>query len=262
MKRDAPVLADGPYFPDGAAVVIGGSGGIGSVVCERLAQHGTDVALSYRSNADAAARAANLIEVAGRRAYSAAVDLAGGAAVAAFFDEVRSKLGRIHTVVFAAGTDIPMVHVGAIEDRDWDRTLDGELTGLYHVIKAALRPLREHGGSLVAVTSAGVRRHPPRDVLSTVPKAGMEALIRAVAREEGRHGIRANAVALGVVDAGHFHKVTEELTPEFVEAIKRNTAVRRIGTAREAADAVVFLASNASGYTTGQSLAVDGGYSV
>jgi NAD(P)-dependent dehydrogenase (short-subunit alcohol dehydrogenase family) len=97
--------------------------------------------------------------------------------------------------------------------------------------------------------------------LSTVPKAGVEALIRAVAREEGRFGIRANAVALGVVDAGHFHRVEEQLTPEFVAAIKRNTAVRRLGTAREAADAVVFLASSASSYTTGQSLAVDGGYS-
>jgi 3-oxoacyl-[acyl-carrier protein] reductase len=127
--------------------------------------------------------------------------------------------------VFAAGTDIPMAYVETIEDVDWSRTLDGELGGFYHVVRAALPLMRERGGSFVAVTSAGIHRHPPRDVLSTVPKAGVEALIRAVAREEGRHGIRANAVALGVVDAGHFHKVTGELTPEFLEAIKRNTAL-------------------------------------
>jgi NAD(P)-dependent dehydrogenase (short-subunit alcohol dehydrogenase family) len=255
-------VVDGAHFPGGAAVVIGGSGGIGRVICERLAEHGTDVALSYRASAEAAAEASRIVGAAGRRAFSASVDLADGGAVGEFFEQISAELGRVHTVVFAAGADIPMVHVGAIEDRDWTRTIDGELTGFYHVLKAALPLMREHGGAVVAVTSAGVRRHPPRDVLSTVPKAGVEALIRAVAREEGRHGIRANAVALGVVDAGHFHRVEEQLTPEFVEAIKRNTAVRRLGTAREAADAVVFLASSASGYTTGQSLAVDGGYSV
>jgi NAD(P)-dependent dehydrogenase (short-subunit alcohol dehydrogenase family) len=263
MATTVPVIETGgsTYFPPGAAVVIGGSGGIGRVICERLAQHGTDVALSYRTSADAAAEACGSIEGAGRRSVCAPVDLRDGTAVREFFELVGSTLGRIHTAVFAAGVDIPMVHVGAIEDRDWCRTLSGELTGFYHVMKAALPLMRDHGGSLIAVTSAGVRRHPPRDVLSTVPKAGVEALIRAVAREEGRFGIRANAVALGVVDAGHFHRVEEQLTPEFVAAIKRNTAVRRLGTAREAADAVVFLASSASSYTTGQSLAVDGGYS-
>jgi NAD(P)-dependent dehydrogenase (short-subunit alcohol dehydrogenase family) len=249
-------------FPDGGAIVIGGSGGIGRVICQRLAQHGADVALSYRSSADGAAEARALVESAGRRALSAPLDLGDGAAVGEFLDRVVSTFGRIHTVVFAAGVDIPMVYVGEIDEHDWARTLEGELTGFYHVIRAALPRMREQGGSLVAVTSAGIRRHPPLDVLSTVPKAGVEALIRAVAREEGRFGIRANAVALGVVDAGHFHRVAEQLTPEFVEAIKRNTAVRRLGTAREAADAVVFLASSASSYTTGQSLAVDGGYSV
>ena len=257
----APVLG-GDHFPDGVAVVFGGSGGIGRAICERLAEHGTDVALSYRSNEDAAASACAAVQAAGRRALSAAVDLGDRGSVRGFLTRSASELGPVHTVVFAAGTDIPMVHVAEIDEHNWARTIDGELSGFYRVVEGALPLMRERGGSLVALTSAGVRRHPPRDVLSTVPKAGMEALIRAIAREEGRHGIRANAVALGVVDAGHFHKVTEELTPEFIEAITRNTAVRRIGTAREAADAVVFLASLLSGYTTGQSLAVDGGYSV
>jgi 3-oxoacyl-[acyl-carrier protein] reductase len=255
-------VLNGEHFPDGVAVVFGGSGGIGRVICQRLAEHGADVALSFRRNADAAAETERAVRAAGRRASSAAVDLGDGESVNKFLARAGAEFGRVHTVVFAAGTDIPMVHVGDIEEHDWSRTIDGELSGFYRVVEAALPLMRERGGSLVAVTSAGVRRHPPRDVLSSVPKAGIEALIRAVAREEGRHGIRANAVALGVVDAGHFHKVTEELTPEFVEAITRNTAVRRIGTAREAADAVVFLASLLSGYTTGQSLAVDGGYSV
>jgi NAD(P)-dependent dehydrogenase (short-subunit alcohol dehydrogenase family) len=256
------VLADTEHFPAGAAVVIGGSGGIGRAICARLAEHGTDVALTYRSNAEAAAEAGELVEAAGRRALVVPVDLLDATAVTRLFNDVVARFGRVHTVVFAIGADIPMVHAARIEPGDWARTIDGDLTGFYTVVTAALPHMRERGGSLVAVSSAGLRRHPPMDILSTVPKAGIEAMVRGIAREEGRYGIRANAVALGVVEAGHFHRVEQELTPEFVEAMKRNTAVRRLGTAREAADAVVFLASSASSYTTGHSLTVDGGYSV
>jgi NAD(P)-dependent dehydrogenase (short-subunit alcohol dehydrogenase family) len=256
------LASDGAYFPPGAAVVVGGSGGIGRAICERLAVHGCDVALTYRSNGAAAAEVVRAVERAGREAMSGAVELGDAAAVGGFFDEAGDRFGGVHTAVFAVGADIPMVHVGEIDPADWTRTIAGDLTGFYNVVRAALPHLRAQGGSLVAVSSAGLRRHPPRDILSTVPKAGIEAIIRGLAREEGRHGVRANAVALGVVEAGHFHRVEKELSPEFVEAMKRNTALRRLGTAREAADAVVFLASSASSYTTGQSLTVDGGYSV
>jgi NAD(P)-dependent dehydrogenase (short-subunit alcohol dehydrogenase family) len=112
------------------------------------------------------------------------------------------------------------------------------------------------------MSTAGMERHPPKDILSVVPKAGIEALVRGVAREEGRFGIRANSVGLGVIDAGLFHRLEERVTPEFVQAMKSNTALRRFGTAREAADAAVFLASSVSGFITGQRLTVDGGYAV
>jgi NAD(P)-dependent dehydrogenase (short-subunit alcohol dehydrogenase family) len=258
---NAVVQADA-HFPAGAAVVIGGSGGIGRAICTRLADHGTDVVLSYRGNAAAAAETAAQVRAAGQRASACAVELSHRASVKALFDEVADEFGRIHTAVFAVGVDIPMVHASRIDPDDWSRTLDGELTGFFNVAQAVLPHLRKEGGSIVAVTSAGLRRHPPKDILSTVPKAGIEALVRGIAREEGRFGVRANAVALGVVEAGHFHRVAEELTPEFIDAMRRNTAIGRLGTAREAADAVVFLASGASSYTTGQSLTVDGGYSV
>jgi 3-oxoacyl-[acyl-carrier protein] reductase len=249
-------------FPDGAAVVIGGSGGIGSVICQRLAEHGCDVALSYGSNEAAAAKAAELVEQAGRSAFVAPVALGDPEAVRAFFSAVSERLGRLHTTVFAAGADIPLLYAAEIDPADWEKTISSELTGFFNVTRAAIPLMRERGGALIAVSSAGVARHPPRDALSTVPKAGIEALVRAIAREEGRFGIRANAVSLGVVEAGHFYRVKEQLKPEFIEAMKRNTALRRLGTAREAADSVVFLASSASSYTTGASLTVDGGYSV
>jgi NAD(P)-dependent dehydrogenase (short-subunit alcohol dehydrogenase family) len=112
------------------------------------------------------------------------------------------------------------------------------------------------------MTSAGLMRHPQRDILSTAPKAAIEALVRGLAREEGRYGVRANTVALGVIDAGLFHRLEERLPPGFADAMRKNTALRRFGTAREAADAAVFLASSVAGFITGHSLVIDGGYAV
>jgi len=122
--------------------------------------------------------------------------------------------------------------------------------------------LRQGGGSIVAMTSAGLKRHPQKDILSVVPKAGLEALLRGIAREEGRFGIRANSIALGVIDTGLFHRLTERVTPAFVESMQRNTALGRFGTPEEAADLAIFLASSRSSFVTGQSIALDGGFSV
>ena len=114
------------------------------------------------------------------------------------------------------------------------------------------------------VSSSGLRRFPPGDVLSVAPKGAIEALMRGVAREEGRHGIRANNVAVGVVDAGMFPKLVErgELSQAWVDAALRNTPLRRFGKPGEIADAVVFLASERARYITGQTLFVDGGYTL
>jgi NAD(P)-dependent dehydrogenase (short-subunit alcohol dehydrogenase family) len=96
------------------------------------------------------------------------------------------------------------------------------------------------------------------------PKGAIEALMRGIAREEGRFGVRANNVAVGVVDAGMFPKLVErgELSQAWIDAAMRNTPLRRFGTPDEIADAVVFLASNQAKYITGQTLFVDGGYTL
>ena len=100
--------------------------------------------------------------------------------------------------------------------------------------------------------------------MSVAPKAAIEALIRGVAREEGRFGVRANSVAVGVVDAGMFKRLTAqaELSEEWRQAARHNTPLGREGTAEEVAEAAVFLASTRASFVTGQRLVVDGGYSV
>jgi NAD(P)-dependent dehydrogenase (short-subunit alcohol dehydrogenase family) len=95
------------------------------------------------------------------------------------------------------------------------------------------------------------------------PKAAVTALVTAVAREEGRAGVRANCVALGVIEAGIFLRLRGPVFDEpSVDAMRRNTPLRRFGTAAEAAEAVTFLASSRAAFITGQTLAVDGGFSI
>ena len=130
----APVV-DGAHFPAGAAVVVGGSGGIGREICVRLAEHGSDVALTYRANADAARAAAGDVRTAGREALAARVDLVDEPGVERFFADVAGRFGAVHTVIYAIGADIPMVHATQIEAADWRRTIDGDLTGFYHVVR-------------------------------------------------------------------------------------------------------------------------------
>ena len=250
-------------FGQGVAVVIGGSSGLGQAICLELARQGCNVALSYRNNVQAAQAVVASLQALGVQAHAFALQLSEREQVAAALQAVHQQFGRIHTVVFASGADISMVHVANIDPDEWQRTMAGDLDGFFHVVKASLPLMRaDGGGSFVAITSAGIVRHPPMDILSTVPKAGIEALVRGIAREEGRYQIRANSVAPGIVDGGLFLRLKEQVKPEFVDAMRRNTALRRFGTAEEVAKVAVFLASDAAAYVTGQQLAVDGGYSV
>lgn len=262
MQNRAEIPPSASNFPAGAAFVLGGSGGIGSSICEVFARQGVDVAISYRNNAAAAESLAARIAAMGRRAAAVRVDAGEPQSVERGLKEAHERLGGIHSVVYATGADISMAYIADVDPAEWRRTIDGDLNGFFNVVKGALPLLRAGGGgTVIAVTSAGLDRHPPMDILSVAPKAGIEALIRGIAREEGRYNIRANTVAPGVIDAGLFHRLTPQLTPQFVEAMKRNTALRRFGSAEEVAAVVVFLASTPAAYVTGQRITVDGGYS-
>lgn len=251
-------------FSDGIAVVVGGSGGIGSAICTRLAELGANVALTYRGNREAAEAAAARVREAGREAWVHQLDLTDADAVAALFDGIAAEHGNVHTVVGATGADIAMRYISQVTTEQWTSVMHSDVDGFFYLVKAALPHLRANGGgSITALTSAGLERYVAKDILSVAPKAAITALLTGVAAEEGRFGVRANTVALGVIDGGMFHRLQGDgLDERWVEAAKNNSALKRFGTPSEVADVVGFLASARAAYVTGQTIAMDGGFSL
>jgi NAD(P)-dependent dehydrogenase (short-subunit alcohol dehydrogenase family) len=246
----------------GVAVVTGGSGGIGAAIVELLAARGCDVAFTYHRNDEAAAAVGEAVAAHGRRQMHRRVDVTDAAAVAAFVNDAATDHGAIHTVVSAAGPLIPMRYVSQIDPELFKEKVEVDLIGAFNLVHASLPHLRESHGSLVAVTSMAVRTYPPKDSLSAVPKGGIEALVRAVAAEEGRFGVRANSVGPGLMAAGMYHALVAsgDFSPELLEAGTKAIALGRPGEAIDVAEAVVFLASDAAAYITGQAIDASGGY--
>src|SRR5690606_29274966 len=125
---------------------------------------------------------------------------------------------RVHTLVVATGANIRMAYLSQISVDEWRSTIVNDLVGFFNAVKLVLPNLRANGGSIVAISSAANVWHAPMDILSTGPKGGIEAVVRAVAREEGRYRIRANCVGLGVFDVGLVDRVWELLPPAVEEA--------------------------------------------
>ena len=159
----------------GVAVVTGGSGGLGAAVCRLLAERGSDVAVFYRSNEDAARAVASDVGAHGRRVVTRRVDLLDVAATAAAVDGVAAELGGVHTLVHASGPLVHQVHLSRVAPAEFRDHLEQEVLAFYDVVHPALPHLRVTRGSIVAVTSAGARRHPVRDALSVGPKGTIEA---------------------------------------------------------------------------------------
>lgn len=245
-------------------LVVGATGGIGGAVARRLAAAGEPAFLTYRSREDDARRLAEEIRGAGGRAAYGRCDLTDRATVSACLDDAARTLGAVRSVVYASGLNIAQDYVAEMAPTHLEEVLDADVLGFFNLVQLALPGLRAvPGASIVAVTTAAIQSFPPRDGLSSIPKSAVEATCRAIAREEGRYGIRANCVAPGIVEAGLGQQYIEGLyTPEVWEGQKHRVALRRFAKASEIAEVVVFLASPLASYVTGQTVVVDGGYGV
>ena len=248
----------------GCALVVGGSGGLGLAIVRMLASRGSSVALTYRSRADAAQAAVDAARGWGVRASAHQLDVTDPAACATAVSDVVAAYGGVHTLVHASGPHVPMKHLSAVTPDELAAQLIEDSAGFFNVVHPCLPHLRVVEGSVVAVTTAATARFPVRDGLSSAPKGAVEALVRGLAAEEGRYGVRVNAVGPGMLTDGMAARLISsgELSDEALAVARRNIPLRRFGTATDIAEAVCFLASDRAGFISGQKLDVDGGYSV
>jgi 3-oxoacyl-[acyl-carrier protein] reductase len=252
-----------PLFLPGAALIVGGSGGIGRHIALEFARSGTDVAITYNSKAERAQAVAGEIRALDRHVSVHQLTVGDADRVRVVLEDADREHRRIHTIVYAAATLTHQVLVAEITSEQWRTAVNQDLNGFFNVLSASLPRMRKAGGgSYVNIGSAGDLRWPERDALSVVPKAAIESLIRGVAKEEGRHHIRANSVLVGVIEAGMFLELTRSgaLDATWVTETQKMLALKRWGQPAEIGQAAVFLASNRASYVTGQQLAVAGGF--
>src|ERR671930_1368737 len=254
---------------DRIAIVTGAAKGMGRDICLTLARAGAHVTLAARE-AGPLKELTGEIEALGRRALALPTDVTDEAAVRALVERTRDAFGgRIDILVNGAGVTGPVeTPVWEIKADDWDHVLAVNVKGTFLPIKHVLPTMiGQRYGKIVNISgTSGLRGYKLRAAYSS-SKWALRGLTRTVALEVGPYNINVNALHPGIVDGPRMDRLCREKarkrgwTPEQVrEEYVQEMALRRVTTARNIADAVVFLASDASQNMTGQSITVDGGW--
>ncbi len=239
------------------AIVTGGSTGIGRQIVRTMADAGYAVAFNYLGSHDDARATAALFEDKGQPVWFAQCDVGDKTAVDDFIDESSAWYGNAPDVVVNnAGiqTWSPLLDLA---ESDWDRVIRTNLKGCFLVTQAAARPMKERGrgGAIVNLGSGCNKLGFPELVDYTASKGGVEQFTKVAAVELGPYGIRVNCVAPGSI----ISERTLVEDPDYTEKWSPLTPLGRVGTTEDVADVVLFFASDAARFVTGQTLWVDGG---
>jgi NAD(P)-dependent dehydrogenase (short-subunit alcohol dehydrogenase family) len=243
------------------ALVTGAGTGIGRAVCVRLAEEGAEVVVTSRTAGHVEETCSEVEAACGRRPVGLQLDVADGEAIDATVADVVARHERIDIVSNNAG--IELVHTPTAwetTDEEWELVFRVNVTGIFRVCRAAI-PAMPGGGSIVNIASINSFVAWPNDASYTMSKGALLQYTRALALDLAPSGIRANCVCPGVIDT--------PLTDLFLDAAEDPDSLRReyeaaaplnrMGTAREVANCVLFLASDEASFVTGSALLVDGG---
>jgi NAD(P)-dependent dehydrogenase (short-subunit alcohol dehydrogenase family) len=239
------------------AVVTGASSGLGVAFARALAEAGADVVLGAR-RADRLAGTAALVQAAGRRSLEVATDVSKPADCQALVDAAMAEFGRVDVLVNNAGigTAVPATRETV---EQFESVIDVNLNGCYWMAQACGRVMQP-GSSIINISSVlGITTARLPQAAYAASKAGLIGLTRDLAQQWSlRKGIRVNCLAPGFFAS----EMTEQYAPGYLDQMMQRVPMARKGDPEELAAALVFLASDAGGYVTGQTLAVDGGITI
>jgi len=239
------------------AIVAGGGRGIGRALVLALAREGAQVAVAdiLGENAETVKRE---VEAGGGKALALQVDLTNRAEVNRMVEGVLAATGRLDILVNNAGWDKLEPFLDSAEET-WEKVLAVNFKSVLYACKAALPAMvAQNKGKIISISSDAGRVGSSGEAVYAGAKAAIIAFSKSLAREVARYQINVNVVCPGLTEAPLLEKSREE-APKVIEAITRSIPLRRTGTPEDIAEAVLFLASPASDYITGQTLSVSGG---
>ena len=243
-------------LPDKVALVTGASKGIGAGIAKALARAGASVVVNYASSKSGADKVIDDIAKAGGKAIAEKGDVAHTAEAKKLIDTALKQYGRLDIVVNNSGV-YEMKPIEEITDEHFHRQFNINVLGLLHVTQAAVPQLQE-GASVINVSSVVSRLTPPGSAVYTGTKGAIDAITGVLARELAPRGIRVNAVNPGLVETEGTHSAGI-IGTDWEQGLVAQTPLGRTGQPADIADVVVFLASDASRWMTGETLTVSGG---
>ena len=237
------------------ALVTGASRGIGRSIAIALAEAGADVAINYSGSEAAAVETAQAVEALGRRAIVIKANVGKADEFEAMVKEVIGQFGAVDILVNNAGITRDNLIMRMKED-EFDQVIETNLKGVFNGIKAVTRSMmKQRSGRIINISSVVGVLGNPGQANYVAAKAGVIGLTKASARELASRGITVNCVAPGFIQT----EMTDKLPEEMRESLSGQIPLARLGDPSDIANAVRFLASDASAYMTGQTIHVDGG---
>jgi len=240
------------------AFVSGGTRGIGLSIAEKLAQQGCDIVINYFRSRQSANEAVEKIKSYGVECYAHRANMGNHDQIPAIFDGIKERFGKLDILISNAALGI-YTSMANIDDKAWDLSMHTNARAFLHCVQLGSPIMPDHS-RIVTLSSLGSIRYIPGYAAIGISKAAIENIVRYMAVELAHKRITVNCVSGGFIDTSAL-----KVFPNYEEMkreVSERTPFKRIGTPEEVADVVVFLAGPKASWITGQTVIVDGGYSL